>query len=194
VEDWDFGLVDRQRRPKLGLAAVREVFTAELHDLLPVLPKVLVIVCTYNSAPTLPECLDSLLALQYPEREIIVINDGSRDGTEAILKQYPVRAITVPNGGLSRARNLGLEQATGDIVAYTDADVRVDPDWLTYLVAKLCEPAFMAAGGPNLVPPEDGPIAQAVGAAVGGPREVLLSDGDAEHVPGCNMAFWRHAL
>jgi GT2 family glycosyltransferase len=153
-----------------------------------------VVVCTYNSAPTLPECLDSLLALSYPNREIIVVNDGSRDGTPEILERYPVQAIHVANGGLSRARNRGAEAAAGDIVAYTDADVRVDPDWLTYLVAKLHEPGFIAAGGPNRVPPEDGPIAQAVGAAVGGPNEVLLHDGEAEHVPGCNMAFWRRAL
>jgi GT2 family glycosyltransferase len=194
VEDWDFGLVDRAREPKPGLAAVREVYTAELHELLPAEPKVSVVICSYNAAGTLAECLDSLLALKYPHREIIVVNDGSKDNTREILGRYPVRAIHVPNGGLSRARNLGAEAATGDIVVYTDADVRVDPDWVTYLVAKLSEPGCMAAGGPNLVPPEDGPIAQAVGAAVGGPNQVLLRDGEAEHVPGCNMAFWRHAL
>jgi glycosyltransferase involved in cell wall biosynthesis len=194
VEDWDFGLVDRERRPKLGLAAVREVSTAPLYEMLPADPKVSVVVCSYNAAGTLPECLDSLLDLTYPNWEIIVVNDGSKDQTREILERYPVRAIHVPNGGLGRARNLGAAAATGDIVAYTDADVRVDPEWLTYLVAKLSEPNCIAAGGPNLVPPEDGPIAQAVGAAVGGPNEVLLRDGEAEHVPGCNMAFWRHAL
>jgi O-antigen biosynthesis protein len=194
VEDWDFGLVDRARRPKPGLGAVRAIFQVGLHDLLPARPKVSVVVCTYNSASTLPECVESLLALRYPCCEIIVVNDGSRDETREILERYPVRAIHVANGGLSRARNLGAEAATGEIVAYTDADVRVDPDWLTYLVAKLQEPHFMVAGGPNLVPPEDGPIAQEVGAAVGGPNEVLLDDGEAEHVPGCNMAFWRCAL
>lgn len=194
VEEWDFGLVDRERRPKPGLGAVREVFQARLHELLPALPRVSVVVCTYNAAATLPECLDSLLALNYPNREIIVVNDGSRDGTREIVDRYPVRAIHVANGGLSRARNLGADAATGDIVAYTDSDVRVDPDWLTYLVAALSEPGFKVVGGPNLVPPEDGPIAQAVGAAVGGPNEVLLDDGVAEHVPGCNMAFWRDAL
>jgi O-antigen biosynthesis protein len=194
VEDWDFGLVDRARRPKPGLAAVREVFRAPLHELLPERPKVSVVVCTYNSAATLPECVESLLKLNYPEREVLVINDGSRDGTCELLEGYPLRSVHIPNGGLSRARNLAAELATGEIIAYTDADARVDADWLTYLVFALSDRRFSVVGGPNPVPPEDGPIAQAVGAAVGGPNEVLLGDAEAEHVPGCNMAFWRQAL
>ena len=55
-----------------------------------------------------------------------------------IAAQHPkVRVISVPNGGLSNARNIGLAEATGEIIAYTDADVRVDPDWLTYLIQPL---------------------------------------------------------
>src|ERR1051326_8004383 len=69
VEDWDFGLVDRARHPKLGLAAVREIFSKELYELLPLQLSVSVVVCTYNSASTLAECLDSLLDLRYPTHE-----------------------------------------------------------------------------------------------------------------------------
>ena len=90
-------------------------------------PRVSVVVCAYNAADTLDDCLTSLAALTYPDVEVIVVNDGSRDATSAIARRYPgVRVLDIPNGGLSAARNVGLAQATGEIVAYTDADTRVD--------------------------------------------------------------------
>jgi GT2 family glycosyltransferase/DNA-binding beta-propeller fold protein YncE len=105
-----------------------------------------------------------------------------------------VRIIDIPNGGLSAARNVGLAEATGEIVAYTDADTRVDPDWLTYLVQPFLTSDVVGSGGPNVVPADDPPIAQCIARAPGGPTHVLLDDRIAEHVPGCNMAFRRDAL
>ena len=100
----------------------------------------------------------------------------------------------MPNGGFSAARNAGLAHATGEIVAYTDADVRVDPDWLTYLVQPFLTADVVGSGGPNVVPADDPVTAQCVARAPGGPTHVLLDDRIAEHVPGCNMAFRRDAL
>jgi GT2 family glycosyltransferase/streptogramin lyase len=153
-----------------------------------------VVVCAYNAADTIEECLVSLAAQDYPDYEVIVVNDGSRDATGDIARRYQVRLVEVPNGGLSAARNLGLAQATGDIVAYTDADVRADRDWLKYLVRPIADSGFAGSGGPNVVPPEDPWVAQCVARAPGGPTHVLLDDRVAEHVPGCNMAFRRDAL
>jgi GT2 family glycosyltransferase/DNA-binding beta-propeller fold protein YncE len=154
-----------------------------------------VVVCAYNAADTIDDCLTSLAALTYPHADIVVVNDGSRDATGDIARRHPgVRVVDVPNGGLSAARNVGLREATGEIVAYTDADVRVDPDWLTYLVQPLLSPTFAGSGGPNVVPPDDPFVAQCVARAPGGPTHVLLDDRVAEHVPGCNMAFRRDAL
>ena len=133
-------------------------------------------------------------ASRYPDFEVIVVNDGSSDATGDIARRYPVRLIEVPNGGLSAARNIGLSAATGEIVAYTDADVRVDPDWLTYLVQPFLTSDVVGSGGPNIVPPDDPFVAQCVARAPGGPTHVLLDDRIAEHVPGCNMAFRREAL
>ena len=86
-------------------------------------------VCAYNAADTLDDCLASLERLTYPDFEVIVVNDGSRDrtGDDRAAAIRAVRVIDIPNGGLSAARNVGLAAATGEIVAYTDADVRVDP-------------------------------------------------------------------
>ena len=160
-------------------------------------PKVSVVVCAYNAADTIDDCLTSLGALTYPRlrghrRQRRLARRHRRHRAPA----YPgVRVIDIPNGGLSAARNVGLAEATGEIVAYTDADVRVDPDWLTYLVQPLLDAGCRRRrAGPNVVPPDDPWVAQCVARAPGGPTHVLLDDRVAEHVPGCNMAFRRDAL
>ncbi len=197
VTDWAFGLVDRERRPKPAAVAVAKTFAgapfpeAERRHW----PKVSVVVCAYNAADTLDECLASLARLTYPDYEVILVNDGSKDATGTIASRHPhVRVITTPNNGLSTARNIDLSAATGGIVAYTDADVRVDPDWLTYLVQPFLTSDVVGSGGPNVVPADDPWVAQCVARAPGGPTQVLFDDRIAEHVPGCNMAFRRDAL
>jgi GT2 family glycosyltransferase len=196
IDDWAFGLVDKERRPKPALAKVSAAFASapfpEARK--QTWPRVSVVVCAYNAADTLDDCLDSLGRLNYPDFEVIVVNDGSRDATGDIARRYPVRLVSVPNGGLSAARNIGLSAAAGEIVAYTDADVRVDRDWLTYLVQPFLTSDVVGSGGPNIVPPDDSLVAQCVARAPGGPTQVLLDDRIAEHVPGCNMAFRREAL
>jgi GT2 family glycosyltransferase/sugar lactone lactonase YvrE len=197
VEDWAFGLVDRERRLKPAARAVARVFDEAPFSSAAraTWPRVSVIVCAYNAADTLEDNLASLEKLTYPDYEIILVNDGSKDRTREIARQHPrVRLIDIPNGGLSAARNVGLAEATGEIVAYTDADTRVDPDWLTFLVQPFLKGDVVGSGGPNVVPPDDPPVAQSIARAPGGPTHVLLDDRVAEHVPGCNMAFRRAAL
>src|SRR5436305_4397460 len=189
IEDWDFGLTDRERRPKPALAAVREAYATVPFPRELLWPRVSVVVCTYNGARTLGECLDGLAQLAYPDYEVIVVDDGSTDGTAALTQEYDVRLITTENRGLSAARNTGLAAATGEIIAYLDDDARPDPHWLTYLAASFLRTTHAAVGGPNIPPPDDGPIAQCVANAPGGPMHVLLSDQEAEHIPGCNMAL-----
>jgi hypothetical protein len=124
ITDWHFGLVDRARRPKPALAAVAAAFadapfSAETQRSW---PRISVVVCAYNAADTIGECLESLARLTYPNVETLVINDGSRDATGDIARGFPhVKLVEIPNGGLSAARNLGMHLATGEIVAYTDA-------------------------------------------------------------------------
>src|SRR5438067_6720344 len=194
IEDWDFGLMDRERQPKPALAAVREAYAAVPFPRELPWPRVSVVVCTYNGTRTLGECLDGLAQLAYPDYEVIVVDDGSTDGTAALTREYDVRLITTENRGLSAARNTGLEAATGEIIAYLDDDARPDPHWLTYLAASFLRTTHAAVGGPNIPPPDDGPIAQCVANAPGGPIHVLLSDREAEHLPGCNMAFRKACL
>jgi O-antigen biosynthesis protein len=197
VEDWKFGLVDAERRMKPAAAAVAAAFDAApfSRERQRTWPRVSVVVCAYNAADTLEDNLRSLEQLTYPDYEIILVNDGSKDRTSEIGRSFAkVRVIDTPNAGLSAARNVGLAEATGEIVAYTDADTRVDRDWLTFLVQPFLTSDVVGSGGPNVVPADDPPTAQCIARAPGGPTHVLLDDRIAEHVPGCNMAFRRDAL
>lgn len=96
--------------------------------------KLSIIVPAFNAEKTLRRCLDSLISQTIPEKEIIVINDGSEDGTEDILKSYPIKFQTVENGGQGRARNLGLEQACGEWIGFVDSDDWIEPDMYEKLI------------------------------------------------------------
>jgi GT2 family glycosyltransferase len=195
VEDWAFGLVDRSRRKKPSFRAVKDYYDGTLPPDLPAYPKVSVVVCVYNGERTIDSCLASLEKLNYPNYEVIAVNDGSTDGTRRIAESYPyIHLINQENQGLSAARNVGMRVATGEIIAFTDADCMADPDWLTYLVARFQSSDFGAVGGPNLPPPDDSLVASCVAVSPGAPTHILLDDEVAEHIPGCNMAFRREAL
>src|SRR5439155_503576 len=147
-----------------------------------------------DAQAALVDCLDGLRGLEYPDFETIVVDDGSTDAVGRIAEEFGVRVIRTQNRGLSAARNTGWKAASGEIVAYTDDDARPDPHWLHYLAWGFRTTAHAAIGGPNIAPPGDGWIAECVANAPGGPMHVLISDADAEHIPGCNMAFRRSAL
>ena len=199
ISDWAFGIVTREREPKKSFYTLKEKLGRENsalpHRRLPRAPFVSVIVCSYNGGRTLAACLDSLGKLNYPDYEIILVDDGSTDDTRDIAEQFPhVRYIYQENHGLSHARNTGATAATGDIFAYTDSDCMADLDWLYYLIGTLVSGDYAGVGGPNMTPPAENWIQACVAAAPGGPSHVLLTDTIAEHIPGCNMAFYRWAF
>ncbi|HVO95995.1 MAG TPA: glycosyltransferase [Terriglobales bacterium] len=195
VDDWAFGLVDRTRRKKPAFFAVKDYYATALPPPLREYPKVSVVVCVYNGERTLHPCLASLRDINYPDYEVIVVNDGSIDATRQIAESFDhIDLINQENQGLSAARNVGIQAARGEIIAFTDADCVADPDWLTHLVARFQSSDFKAVGGPNLSPPDDSFIASCVAVSPGAPAHVLLDDEVAEHIPGCNMAFRREAL
>ena len=194
VEDWDFGLTDRERRPKPALAAVAGAFSEAPFSTDTSWPRISVMVCTHNGAQTLPDCLEGLAALEYPDFEVIVVSDGSTDATAEIVQRHGFKLIRGDWMGLAAARNVGLAASTGEIVAYIDDDARPDPHWLTYLADSFRRSSWAGVGGPNLPPHGGGSFTEAVANAPGGPIHVLVSDQEAEHIPGCNMAFRRSAL
>ena len=195
IANWAFGLVDRERRKKPAFQTVQRWYGASGLPALAEYPKVSVVICAYNAEPTMEACLASLQNLKYPAFEVIVVDDGSTDRTGHIADGFEgIHVIHQENKGLSAARNVGIAASLGEIVAFTDSDCVVDPDWLHYLVAAFLQTGLPAVGGPNLPPPEDSVVAACVAASPGGPLHVLLDDVEAEHIPGCNMAFRREVL
>jgi glycosyltransferase involved in cell wall biosynthesis len=194
ISDWAFGLVTRNREPKPAHRAVHELYCGALPPRLVAAPKVSIVICAYNAESTMEACLQSLLQLRYANFEVIVVDDGSIDTTLEIAQRFPFAVVHQENRGLSIARNVGIEAATGEYVAFTDSDCVVDPDWLTYLIGAMMRHGWVAAGGPNLSPPEDSRVPSCVAVAPGGPTHVLVNDDVAEHIPGCNMAFRRSTL
>ena len=194
IDDWDFGLTDRARRAKPALTAVRNAFAeVPFPEDMP-WPRISVVVCSYNGERTIHHTLEALGRLEYPDFEVIVVDDGSTDATAAIAREYNVRLISTENRGLGSARNTGMEASTGEVVAYIDDDAYPDSHWLQYLADTFRWGDYSGVGGPNIAPPGDGPIADSVASAPGGPIHVLLSDREAEHIPGCNMSFRKESL
>ncbi len=196
VEDWHLGLTTPDRKPKDSFYAVQTAFRQAPYFPLQRYPRVSVVVASYEGGRTLRACLDSLERLNYPDYEVILLDDGSTDDTPAIALAHPrFRCVRHPrNLGLSVARNTGIAAASGEIIAFTDADCRPDEDWLRHLVGDLLNGNFAGVGGHNLLPPDAPCVSAAVMVSPGGPAHVMLTDREAEHIPGCNMAFYKWAL
>jgi GT2 family glycosyltransferase len=200
IQDWAFGLVDRERSPRPICHRLPDLIptageSPHLRYPLPEIPKVSVIVCTYNGSRTIRNCLESLQRLNYPNYEMIVVDDGSTDTTPEILDDFSdIHIVRQDNLGLSAARNRGAREAGGEIFAYTDDDCMPDEDWLYHIVETFGRGEYAMVGGPNLSPPARNRVEAAVAAAPGAPTHVLLSDQEAEHIPGCNMAIRRDAF
>lgn len=101
-----------------------------------------VIVPVYQVEEYLPRCIDSILAQTFENFELILVDDGTRDGCPEIMEAYAqkderIRLVHKENGGLSSARNAGLDVACGEYVAFVDADDYVEPDMLKDAVAAM---------------------------------------------------------
>jgi len=154
VEDWHFGLTRRNRSPRLSLAVAKKWNRSAVRHLRDKWPSISVVVCAHNAEATLDECLEHTCSLDYPQMEIVVVDDGSSDGTAAIARRHPeARLVSIPHSGLATARNEGLKNTTGDIVAFLDSDAFPSPEWPYYLALGLDKEDVVGVGGPNEWPP-----------------------------------------
>jgi cellulose synthase/poly-beta-1,6-N-acetylglucosamine synthase-like glycosyltransferase len=112
-------------------------------------PLVSVIVPVRDGESTIADCLDSILATDYPadRREILVVDNGSSDGTAALIQARPVRYLREEKRGVSNARNRGIAESRGEILAFVDADCLVEPQWLTELVRPFEDPEVGSVAG-----------------------------------------------
>lgn len=98
-------------------------------------PFVSVIVPVYNGEDSIGETIQKILAQNYQgQKEIIIVNDGSKDQTEQIVRTYPVIYLCQDNAGPASARNLGAKHARGNILVFTDADCCAEQHWLSRLM------------------------------------------------------------
>ena len=140
------GLIDLKRYSENDQKLIRAVLNNECTK--KDKPWVSIIVPVYNVESFLPKCLDSLINQTLTNIEIICVNDGSTDGSRDILRLYEkrdmrIKVIDKPNGGLSSARNAGIDAATADLIGFVDSDDWVEPD--TY------ESAYYSLGDCDLV-------------------------------------------
>ncbi len=108
-------------------------------------PPISVIIPTYNRAGYLSQAITSILQQTLPPTEIIVVDDGSKDETATIVRRMhgPIHLIRQTHRGVAAARNLGLQRARGQIIAWLDSDDMWEPDFLTVTVAALMSDASL---------------------------------------------------
>src|SRR4051812_36101890 len=103
-----------------------------------------VVVPIYNVEDYLKPCLDSIAAQTFTDLEVVMVNDGATDSSPTIAEAYAARdprfkLVNRPNGGLSAARNTGVEHATGELLAFVDSDDLLTPDAYKLMVGSLDE-------------------------------------------------------
>jgi len=104
-------------------------------------PHASIIIPAYNAQDTLQICLNSIMALDYPKNKIqvILVDNNSTDATQSIARRYPIIILHEKHIKSSyAARNVGIENAKGEILAFTDADCVVSPKWLSNLISQHC--------------------------------------------------------
>ena len=108
------------------------------------------IVTVLDEAGTIEALLESVAAQTYPPDEVVVADGGSTDDTLELLKGWssrlPLRVVEAPGANIARGRNLAIQSATGDLIAVTDAGVRLEPDWLEQLQRRLTDDADVVSG------------------------------------------------
>ena len=115
-------------------------------------PKISVIVPVYNVEQYLCRCIDSILAQSFPDFELLLIDDGSKDRSGEICDEYAqknerVRVFHKENGGVSSARNLGLDNAKGEWISFVDADDWVEEDYLSNMILSIRDDIDIIVGG-----------------------------------------------
>lgn len=110
--------------------------------------KVSVIIAVKNREGLIGKCLQSLMEVDYPDYEVIVVDDHSIDNTAEVVKNFPVKLLKSKGRGIGAAKNTGIAEANGRIVAFTDSDCLVAKDWLSQMAKlHLQYPQAMGVGG-----------------------------------------------
>jgi cellulose synthase/poly-beta-1,6-N-acetylglucosamine synthase-like glycosyltransferase len=168
------------------------------------LPFVSIIIPAKNEERHLRSCISSLQQLDYPKEkiEIIIVDGLSTDNTAGVALEMGAKVISNEKQTVSPGRNIGFENAKGELIAFTDADCIVDPQWLSNCIKYFENDETVAcAGGPNFTPSDESSFGKAVGFvfdqpvfAAGSIHARELNDvKEVTSIPGCN-AIYRHSI
>jgi cellulose synthase/poly-beta-1,6-N-acetylglucosamine synthase-like glycosyltransferase len=160
---------------------------------------VTVVVPVRNRELTIQPLLESLQKLDYDRNkvEVVVVDGNSTDKTREIVKKYPVKLVVEKRKGLNLARNTGIKCAKGEIVAFTDSDCKVPPNWITKIVENFKDPRVSCVGGSAKALDSDF-ISQYADNSIVRLMPFFTKREELEkvkpffrHPAGCNMAFRR---
>ncbi|KGF71934.1 hypothetical protein DO97_14380 [Neosynechococcus sphagnicola sy1] len=154
-----------------------------------------VVIPCYNASQTIGNCLHSLLQQTYAPQEIIVVNDASTDDAIAVIAAFNVQLINcAANGGAATARAIGAAKATGDIIAFIDADCRAPQDWLEKIVGEFQrDPTLGGVGGKYSHPVAQSTLGHFMIIEEEYAHFVFSKNPDQATLPGGNCAFLRTA-
>lgn len=127
-------------------------------------PSVSIIIPAYNAQKTIASCLQAVLHQDYPNiLEVIVVDDGSTDRTPQIAKSFQqVKCFSQKNSGPATARNRGIREAGGELIAFTDADCLARPDWISLLVRNFSEPKVAVVAGSYGIVNKESSLAESI--------------------------------
>lgn len=167
-------------------------------------PLVSIIIPVRNEAVVLKNCLESILNLDYPKDKIeVIIADGmSIDDTAEVAKQHGAKVVLNEKKTVSPGRNVAFKYASGQLVAFTDADCIVDKNWLKNSLKYFEDDRIACVGGTNLTPTDEGDFGKAVGFVF---NQKIFSAGsiharelkeikEVKSIPGCNAIYKKNAL
>jgi cellulose synthase/poly-beta-1,6-N-acetylglucosamine synthase-like glycosyltransferase len=166
-------------------------------------PLVSIIVPVRNGESTIEPLLESLQKLNYDKNklEVIVVDGNSTDKTREIVKKYPVKLIIERKDGLNAARNAGIKNSNGEIVAFTDCDCIVSSDWVRKIVENFKDSRVSCVGGSAKGCDNNGFVSQYADNSIvplmpffKKREELSMIRPFLHHPAGCNMAFRRKAF
>ncbi len=167
-------------------------------------PFVSIIIPVKNEAGLLKTCLESISNLDYPKENIeVIVADGmSKDNSVEIAKHYGAKVVLNKKQTVSPGRNIAFEHASGEIIAFTDADCIVDKNWIRNSLKYFKNDKVACVGGPNLTPSDEKDFGKAVGFIFN--QKIFLAGStharelkeitEVKSIPGCNAIYPKNAL
>lgn len=155
--------------------------------------KISVVLLTKNSAETVKKTLESIFSQTRKPDEIVVVDGNSKDSTQDIVTQYPIKLVTEPGLGFGHARNLGIKNAEGDIIFFIDSDCYADDKWIERILPHFSDPNIAGVTGQTRLWNTNHGVARFL-ACVGGRMDMPTKQRFVKIAPTMNLAIRHEAV